>query len=38
MIAANARRGDMPLADWSALSKAPRCLLDVREPQGRSNA
>jgi NADPH-dependent 2,4-dienoyl-CoA reductase/sulfur reductase-like enzyme/rhodanese-related sulfurtransferase len=32
MVAANARRGDMPLADWSALSKAPRYLLDVREP------
>jgi rhodanese-related sulfurtransferase len=32
MIAANARRGDMPLADFRALASASPFLLDVREP------
>jgi NADPH-dependent 2,4-dienoyl-CoA reductase/sulfur reductase-like enzyme/rhodanese-related sulfurtransferase len=32
MMAGNALRGDMPLADWSALPSTSAYLLDVREP------
>jgi NADPH-dependent 2,4-dienoyl-CoA reductase/sulfur reductase-like enzyme/rhodanese-related sulfurtransferase len=32
MMAANALRGDMPLADWSAIGRTSAVLLDVREP------
>ncbi len=32
MLAANALRGDMPLADWSELGRTSAVLLDVREP------
>jgi NADPH-dependent 2,4-dienoyl-CoA reductase/sulfur reductase-like enzyme/rhodanese-related sulfurtransferase len=32
MMAGNALRGDMPLADWRALSTTTAMLLDVREP------
>ncbi len=32
MMAANALRGDMPLADWSELGSTSAVLLDVREP------
>jgi rhodanese-related sulfurtransferase len=32
MVASNARRGDMPLADFRALAGASAMLLDVREP------
>ena len=32
MMATNALRGDMPLADWSQLGSTPAVLLDVREP------
>jgi rhodanese-related sulfurtransferase len=32
MMAGNALRGDMPLADWSALHTANAMLLDVRDP------
>ena len=32
MMAANALRGDMPLADWSGIGRTPAVLLDVREP------
>ena len=32
MIAANALRGDMPLADWSEIGRTSAALLDVREP------
>jgi rhodanese-related sulfurtransferase len=32
MMAANALRGDMPLAEWSALGRTDALLLDVREP------
>jgi NADPH-dependent 2,4-dienoyl-CoA reductase/sulfur reductase-like enzyme/rhodanese-related sulfurtransferase len=32
MMAGNALRGDMPLADWRAVGVAPATLLDVREP------
>jgi len=32
MAAANVLRGDMPLADWSALGKTDALLVDVRDP------
>ena len=32
MMAANALRGDMPLADWSEIGQTSAALLDVREP------
>jgi NADPH-dependent 2,4-dienoyl-CoA reductase/sulfur reductase-like enzyme/rhodanese-related sulfurtransferase len=32
MLAANALRGDMPLADWSEVGRTSAVLLDVREP------
>jgi NADPH-dependent 2,4-dienoyl-CoA reductase/sulfur reductase-like enzyme/rhodanese-related sulfurtransferase len=32
MMAANALRGDMPLADWAAIGHTGAALLDVREP------
>ena len=32
MMAQNALRGDMPLADWSALGTTDALLLDVRDP------
>jgi NADPH-dependent 2,4-dienoyl-CoA reductase/sulfur reductase-like enzyme/rhodanese-related sulfurtransferase len=32
MMASNALRGDMPLADWNALRATTALLLDVREP------
>jgi NADPH-dependent 2,4-dienoyl-CoA reductase/sulfur reductase-like enzyme/rhodanese-related sulfurtransferase len=32
MMAANALRGDMPLADWSEIGRTSAALLDVREP------
>ncbi len=32
MMAANALRGDMPLADWSVIGRTSAVLLDVREP------
>jgi NADPH-dependent 2,4-dienoyl-CoA reductase/sulfur reductase-like enzyme/rhodanese-related sulfurtransferase len=32
MMAANALRGDMPLADWSEIGRTGAVLLDVREP------
>ena len=32
MLAANALRGDMPLADWSEVAATTAVLLDVREP------
>ena len=32
MMAANALRGDMPLADWSGIGRTSAVLLDVREP------
>jgi rhodanese-related sulfurtransferase len=32
MIAANALRGDMPVADWSGIGRTSAVLLDVREP------
>lgn len=32
MMAGNALRGDMPLADWGALRSTTALLLDVREP------
>ena len=32
MIAANVRRGDMPLADWGALATTAARIVDVREP------
>jgi NADPH-dependent 2,4-dienoyl-CoA reductase/sulfur reductase-like enzyme/rhodanese-related sulfurtransferase len=32
MLAANALRGDMPLADWSEVGRTSALLLDVREP------
>jgi rhodanese-related sulfurtransferase len=32
MMAGNALRGDMPLADWKALPSTTAYLLDVREP------
>lgn len=37
MMAANALRGDMPLADWSALGSTKASLLDVREPDEFAN-
>jgi len=33
MMAGNALRGDMPLADWRALATTKAYLLDVREPE-----
>jgi NADPH-dependent 2,4-dienoyl-CoA reductase/sulfur reductase-like enzyme/rhodanese-related sulfurtransferase len=33
MMAGNALRGDMPLADWGALGSTKAYLLDVREPE-----
>jgi NADPH-dependent 2,4-dienoyl-CoA reductase/sulfur reductase-like enzyme len=33
MMAGNALRGDMPLADWKALPTTSALLLDVREPE-----
>ncbi|HUM17180.1 MAG TPA: FAD-dependent oxidoreductase [Candidatus Nitrosotalea sp.] len=32
MLAANALRGDMPLAEWSEVGRTSAVLLDVREP------
>lgn len=33
MMAANARSGDMPLADWALLASTKALLVDVREPE-----
>src|SRR5208337_2928037 len=33
MMASNSRRGDMPLAEWTAVKDTTALLLDVREPE-----
>jgi NADPH-dependent 2,4-dienoyl-CoA reductase/sulfur reductase-like enzyme/rhodanese-related sulfurtransferase len=37
MMAQNALRGDMPLADWKQLGSTPAHLVDVREPDEFAN-